>query len=164
MPQLDFLTHPFSSQLFWLFISFGFLYIIFSSIVLPKINKIKTSRDEAVKLSLNEAQKLKEEASITNEASDRALKDAKSKAETMINQALAKIKEMEQTAFDKLNVKLEEEKTALLKDIEAYKKTITSESENIANDLIAFVLKNNFNLELQTQEISNITNKQNDIL
>lgn len=157
MPQLDFLTHPFASQLFWLFISFGFLYIIFSSIVLPKINKIKTSRDEAVNSSLNEAQKLKEEASNTNEASDKALKEAKAKSETMINEALANIKKIEQSAFDKLNAKLEEEKTELLKEIETYKKTLTSESENIVNDLVAYVLKNNFNIELQAQEISNAT-------
>jgi len=157
MPQLDFLTHPFASQLFWLFISFGFLYIIFSSIVLPKINKIKTSRDEAVNSSLNEAQKLKEEASNTNEASDKSLKEAKAKSETMINEALANIKKIEQSAFDKLNAKLEEEKTELLKEIETYKKTLTSESENIVNDLVAYVLKNNFNIELQAQEISNVT-------
>jgi len=157
MPQLDFLTHPFASQLFWLFISFGFLYIIFSSIVLPKINKIKTSRDEAVNSSLNEAQKLKEEASNTNEASDKSLKEAKAKSETMINEALANIKKIEQSAFDKLNAKLEEEKTELLKEIETYKTTLTSESENIVNDLVAYVLKNNFNIELQAQEISNVT-------
>ena len=69
----------------------------------------------------------------------------------MINEALAKIQKIEESAFDKLNAKLEEEKIELLKE------TLTSESENIVNELVAYVLKNNFNIELQAQEISNVT-------
>jgi F-type H+-transporting ATPase subunit b len=157
MPQLDFLTHPFASQLFWLFLSFGFLYIIFSKSVLPRITNIKTRRNDAVKLSLDEANRLKEEASNTNEASDKALKDAKAKAESMINKALSNIKKLEEDAFNRLNLKLEEEKKSLLNDIETYKKTLSKESSNITNDLVDYILKNNFNLEIKAQEISNIT-------
>jgi len=45
MPQLELASYP--SQIFWLAISFGLLYLLLAFIILPRFAKIQTQRQEA---------------------------------------------------------------------------------------------------------------------
>ncbi|WP_075502358.1 hypothetical protein [Candidatus Pelagibacter communis] len=112
MPQLN--PEFWASQIFWLTITFGILYVVLSKLILPKISANLESRKsqisdniEAADRQRNESEeKLKEyediilkskaEAkNIFNEAREKALKDINSKNEILDKQINEEIKKAE---------------------------------------------------------------------
>ena len=59
MPQLN--PESFSSQIFWLVISFSVLFLIVHFILLPKLKNIRKERDETINDYLSQAQKLNQQ-------------------------------------------------------------------------------------------------------
>ena len=60
MPQFDPTT--FSTQIFWLILTFLALYLVLSKVVLPRISNVLEQRQEKIEDDLNRAEKLKAEA------------------------------------------------------------------------------------------------------
>ena len=82
MPQLD--ASGFSSQLFWLTISFIILYIILAKTLLPRIAVILETRAETVKSSIEKAEMLKSEAERVRDEYERTVLDIKARAKQLI--------------------------------------------------------------------------------
>ena len=127
MPQLN--PEFWISQIFWLTLTFGILYIILSKLILPKISDNLESRksqilenvEAAEKQRQNSEEKLKEyekivlkskmEAkSIFNQAREKALKDISAKKEVLdkqiddeISKAEQEIKKLQSGAAEKIN-------------------------------------------------------------
>ena len=79
MPQLDFANYPFISQIFWLLTSFIILYIAVSKVILPRISQIIEKREISIKNALENAEKLKNEAtSFVTDYGNHILKQEKS--------------------------------------------------------------------------------------
>jgi len=128
MPQLN--PEFWISQIFWLTLTFGILYIILSKLILPKISNNLESRksqileniEAAEKQRQNSEEKLKEyeeivlkskmEAkSIFNQAREKALKDISAKKEFLdkqiddeIGKAEQEIKVLQSGAAEKINM------------------------------------------------------------
>ena len=113
MPQLD--PEFWISQIFWLVLTFGFLYIVLSKLILPKISanlelrksQIQENIEAAEKQRADSESKLKEydqiilktrsEAkNIFKDARDNALSDINSKREVLEKQIDIEIKKAEQ--------------------------------------------------------------------
>ena len=62
MPQLEFLTYPFVSQIFWLFFSFALLYLFATKLIIPRISSIKSNRSDTIDSALDKANQIKNEA------------------------------------------------------------------------------------------------------
>ena len=148
MPQLN--PEFWISQIFWLTLTFGILYIILSKLILPKISDNLESRksqileniEAAEKQRENSEEKLKEyeeivskskmEAkSIFNQARDKALKDISAKKEVLdkqideeISKAEQEIKELQSGAAEKIN------KIAIETSSELIQKLIGAEVNN----------------------------------
>ena len=148
MPQLN--PEFWISQIFWLTLTFGILYIILSKLILPKISDNLESRksqileniEAAEKQRENSEEKLKEyeeivskskmEAkSIFNQARERALKDISAKKEVLdkqiddeIGKAEQEIKELQSGAAEKIN------KIAIETSSELIQKLIGAEVNN----------------------------------
>jgi len=148
MPQLN--PEFWISQIFWLTLTFGILYIILSKLILPKISDNLESRksqileniEAAEKQRENSEEKLKEyeeivskskmEAkSIFNQARERALKDIIAKKEVLdkqiddeIGKAEKEIKELQSGAAEKIN------KIAIETSSELIQKLIGAEVNN----------------------------------
>ena len=60
MPQLDFST--FSSQSFWLVVSFGLMWLIMAKMIVPKITDILNQRQRKIDDYLNAAGEFKQAA------------------------------------------------------------------------------------------------------
>ena len=56
MPQLN--PASFSSQIFWLFISFSILFLIVHFFLLPRLKKVREHRDETINNYLSQTQNL----------------------------------------------------------------------------------------------------------
>ena len=148
MPQLN--PEFWISQIFWLTLTFGILYIVLSKLILPKISDNLESRksqileniEAAEKQRQNSEEKLKEyeeivskskmEAkSIFNQAREKALKDISAKKEVLdkqideeISKAEQEIKELQSGAAEKIN------KIAIETSSELIQKLIGAEVNN----------------------------------
>ena len=78
LPQLDFSTYP--SQIFWLFVSFGILYFIFSKKTLPDISSVIEDRRSSIQNDLDMAANLRDEAEKAHKAYGEALERSREKA------------------------------------------------------------------------------------
>ena len=127
MPQLN--PEFWISQIFWLTLTFGILYIVLSKLILPKISDNLESRksqileniEAAEKQRQNSEEKLKEYEEIVskskmeaknifNQAREKALKDISAKKDVLdkqiddeIGKAEQEIKELQKSAPDKIN-------------------------------------------------------------
>jgi len=148
MPQLN--PEFWISQIFWLTLTFGILYIVLSKLILPKISDNLESRksqileniEAAEKQRQNSEEKLKEyeeivskskmEAkSIFNQAREKALKDISAKKEVLdkqideeISKAEQEIKQLQSGAAEKIN------KIAIETSSELIQKLIGAEVNN----------------------------------
>ena len=148
MPQLN--PEFWISQIFWLTLTFGILYIVLSKLILPKISDNLESRksqileniEAAEKQRQNSEEKLKEYEEIVskskieaknifNQAREKALKDISSKKDVLDNQiddeivkAEQEIKELQKSAPDKIN------KIAIETSSELIQKLIGAEVNN----------------------------------
>jgi F-type H+-transporting ATPase subunit b len=74
-------SEHFPSQLVWLAISFVLLYVLMSKIALPRIGGIISDRSKAISDDLAAAERLKEQSNAAQAAYDKALADARGRAQ-----------------------------------------------------------------------------------
>jgi F-type H+-transporting ATPase subunit b len=77
----------FGSQLFWLAITFGALYLLMSRVVLPRIGGILETRSNRVAGDLAEAGRLKQETDAAIAAYEQALAEARQSAHAIAQKA-----------------------------------------------------------------------------
>ncbi len=82
-PFPPFQSETFASQLFWLAIAFAALYLLASRLVLPRVGGIIDARAKQIDDDLSEAQQFKEAADAANTAYEKALADARSRAQAL---------------------------------------------------------------------------------
>lgn len=90
MPQLDPTFFP--SQLFWLAITFGLLYLFLWRFALPRVGSVLQQRRERIASDLEKAERMKKEAEKLNLEYVTSLGEVRAKANHMIAEAVAKAK------------------------------------------------------------------------
>ncbi len=106
MPQLDVAT--FSSQIFWLVVTFIALFLIMWRISVPKISDALEARQKRIDDNLNRAEELKKEAEVAMDTYEASLADARSDAQRAILEANAKLAEDAQAREAELSEALAE--------------------------------------------------------
>ena len=148
MPQLN--PEFWISQIFWLILTFGILYIVLSKLILPKISKNLELRKSQIQENIEAAEKQREDSeaklrefddiilkskleakNIFKDIRDKTLKDINSKKETLDNQIDEEIKKAEQE-IDVLKKNAPEKisKIAIETSSELIKKLIGAELNN----------------------------------
>ena len=84
-------TWHFPSQLFWLAITFGGLFIVLSRFILPKLGGTIEKRGVTIANALDEAAKLNDQATEAQKALELRLAEARASARETANEARAKI-------------------------------------------------------------------------
>jgi F-type H+-transporting ATPase subunit b len=131
----------FASQLFWLALTFIALYLLMSRIALPRIGAIIEDRRQRVSADFAEAERLKAESTEAIAAYEKALADARNRAQTLANQAReqeaaaaeAKRKELDGT----LNARIAEAE----KTVADRRATAMMSVEAIATDAAAAIIE-----------------------
>jgi F-type H+-transporting ATPase subunit b len=80
----------FPSQLFWLALVFIALYVLMARVALPRIGSILEDRRKRVEGDLADAQRLKGESDAAIAAHEKALADARGRAQTLANETREK--------------------------------------------------------------------------
>ena len=89
MPQLN--PEFWISQIFWLVISFGILFIVLSKFILPKIRNNIEFRKSEILDNIETAEKQKTEAENTLKNYDELIRKSKNEAKNYFNDARKKI-------------------------------------------------------------------------
>ncbi len=76
-----FQSEHFPSQVLWLTVSFVLLYVLMSKIALPRIGSILAERSRVIRDDLAAAQRLKEQSDAAHAAYEKALADARARAQ-----------------------------------------------------------------------------------
>ena len=100
-----FQTEHFPSQLVWLGLTFILLYVLMAKIALPRIGAILADRAKRIADDIGAAQKLKERSDAAHAAYEKALADARGRAQGIANET----REREAAAADEINKRLEAE-------------------------------------------------------
>ena len=110
LPQLDIATY--SSQIFWLIVSFVLLYFLVAKLAMPRIAEVLEERQERIADDLDKAETLKKEAYQVRIEYEKALSAAREKANDATRHAQEEIAkrsaEAESAARVKVTVMLEE--------------------------------------------------------
>lgn len=85
MPQFD--VRSFPSQIFWLVVCFAILYFLMSRLVLPRIGATVEARDRKIQADLDAAQQANDAARTAAAAQDKALGEARGRAEGLVRSA-----------------------------------------------------------------------------
>tara|TARA_Y100000996_G_scaffold413502_1_gene401893 strand:- start:1440 stop:2030 length:591 start_codon:yes stop_codon:yes gene_type:complete len=103
MPQLN--PEFWISQVFWLIITFGFLFLILSKIILPKVSNNLENRKTQIKENIEIAEKQRLESDNKIKEFEKIILDSKLEAKNYFNKAREKII----NDLDKKKLKLETE-------------------------------------------------------
>lgn len=104
MPQLDFDT--FSSQIFWLVVTFAALYALLARSVLPRIHDVLENRQNKITHDIDRAEQLRNEAEEAREVYERALKESRAKAQALISESAALMDKSSAVRHAELDAKL----------------------------------------------------------
>jgi len=133
-PFPPFNSDTFASQLFWLVITFAILFVMMSKVALPRIGAIIDSRQKRIADDMADAGKLKAESDAALAAYEKALADARARAQAIANETrdkqTAEANATRKSLEDALNIKLAEAE----KTIAATKLAAMSNVRGIAAD------------------------------
>ncbi len=109
-----FQSQTFASQLVWLVIAFVLLYVLMLKVALPRVAKIIESRQKRIADDIADAGKLKTQSDEAVAAYEKALADARARAQTIANET----RESQATAAEARRKTLEGELNAKLSEAE----------------------------------------------
>ena len=109
MPQLN--PEFWISQIFWLILTFGIMYLVLSKLILPKISNNLESRKSQILENIEAAEKQREDSEAKLKEYDEVILKSKSEAKTMFNQTrekalkdiMAKKEVLDQQIDDEIN-------------------------------------------------------------
>jgi F-type H+-transporting ATPase subunit b len=129
-----FQSHTFASQLVWLVIAFVLLYVLMAKLALPRVGAIIESRQKRIADDIADAGRLKAESDAAVAAYEKALADARARAQAIANETrdsqAAAAEARRKTLEDELNAKLADAE----KTIAATKVAAMSNVRTIAED------------------------------
>ena len=154
MPQLNPEFWP--SQIFWLIITFTFLYIVIWKFILPKITNNLENRKAKIVNDLNEAQKLKEEAEIKLSEYKKIIQQSKQGAEKIYSDGRKKLENDIANKRKKIEQEIEKEISNLEKNIYQFKISSTEHVEKIATEISSEITKKIIGKEVNSSNVSAI--------
>ena len=131
----------FASQLVWLAIAFVLLYVLMSRLALPRVASIIEDRQKRIADDLADAERLKQESDAAVAAYEKALADARARAQTIANET----REKQQAQADATRKTLEAGLNAKLaeaeKSIAATKQAAMANVRTIAEDAARAIIE-----------------------
>lgn len=129
-PPFDTTTFP--SQLLWLTVTFALLYMASAKLILPRLNAIFDARRNRIASDLDSAQKLKAETESAIASYEKALRDARERANAIAQDMRDQIKADIDAERAKVETSLNAKIADAEKQIKASRDKVMGEVEGIA--------------------------------
>ena len=159
LPQLDVATY--SSQIFWLIVSFVVLYFLVAKLAMPRIAEVLEERQERIEDDLDKAETLKKEAYQVRIEYEKALSAAREKAQDATRHAKEEIAkrsaEAESAAQVKVTVMLEEAEKRIAASKTGAEETlgepISSLERSVAEEVVANAVQKLIGVDVTAADI-----------
>jgi len=154
MPQLN--PEFWISQIFWLILTFGILYIVLSKLILPKISDNLETRKSKILENIEAAEKQREESENKIKEFDKIILDSSNKAKNYYNDVRKKILEDINKKREALENEINEEIRIAENEILELKSTAPNKINKIAIETSADLIKKLIGIEVNNSSISAI--------
>ena len=156
MPQLN--PEFWISQIFWLTITFGILYIVLSKLILPKISANLELRKSLIQENIEAAEKQRENSESKLKEYEEIILKSKSDAKNIFKETREKALKDINSKRETLEKQIDEEIKKAEKEINELKKTAPEKISKIAIETSSEILKNLIGAEINNSSISAIVN------
>ena len=139
LPQLDFSTWP--SQIFWLAVSLIVLYQLMTKIGLPRISNVIEERADAIADDLDRAEEFRRKAEEAEATYERALADARAKAQTIAAETRAEIQKEVDAEIARADAEISARSSESERRIAEIRESAMASVEQVANDTAVEVVR-----------------------
>jgi F-type H+-transporting ATPase subunit b len=150
-PPFD--KQTFASQLVWLALTFIALYLLMSRIALPRVGSILEARRNRVGGDLAEAQRLKGESDAAIAAHEKALADARARAQSLANETRERASAAAEARRKELEAALHGRIAESEKAIAATRSTAMANVRSIASEAAAAIVERLTGVAPATQDV-----------
>ena len=139
MPQFD--PASFASQIFWLVLLFGLLWLILARAGLPRVERIFEDRAQRISNDLEMAEKYSADAEQVQQRYEHSLDQARAAAQSVLADAhdnlAAKLAATEQELDARLSKRLDEAEARITQEKQAALSDVAGVAAEAASDLLA---------------------------
>ena len=158
MPQLN--PEFFVSQLFWLVITFSFLFFFLWKISLPRISSVIEKREKKINNDLETAKQLQTEAEDIQKQIEQELKSTRDKTADLIRSSTVNLQNNTSKELAQLEKKLNQQLNDAAKIIESNKKKSLQEIDDQIYDITKITISKLSSIHIQDEEIKSFVNKE----
>ena len=156
MPQLD--PEFWISQIFWLTLTFGILYVVLSKLILPKISANLELRKSQIQENIEAAEKQRESSESKFKEYDDIVQRSKLEAKNIFKAAREKAIKDINSKKEILDKQIDEEIKKAEQEINILKKNAPEKINKIAIETSAELVKRLIGAEVNSSSISAIVN------
>ena len=158
MPQLN--PEFWVSQILWLVLTFGVLYIVLSKLILPKISDNLESRKSQILENIETAEAQREESEKKLKEFEKIILESKLEAKNYFNEARQKILDDINSKRIALEKDIDEEISAVEQEVNNLKTSSGEKIKNIAVETSSELIKQLIGEEANKSSISAIVEEQ----
>ena len=154
MPQLN--PEFWVSQIFWLLLTFGIMYLVLSKLILPKISKNLESRKSQISENIEAAEKHRENSDSKLKEYDDIILKTKLEANNIFKEAREKVIKDINSKKENLDRQIDGEIKKTEQELEIFKKSSPEKINKIAIETSTELLKKLIGAEVNSSSISAI--------
>jgi F-type H+-transporting ATPase subunit b len=154
MPQLN--PEFWISQIFWLILTFGILYVVLSKLILPKISNNLESRKSQILENIEAAEKQREDSEAKLKEYEVIISKSKLEAKNIFNQSREKVLRDINSKKDLLNKQIDEEVAKAEQEINTLRKSAPDKINLIAIETSSELIQKLIGTEVNNSSISAI--------
>ena len=154
MPQLN--PEFWVSQIFWLTLTFGVLYVVLSKLILPKISANLELRKSQIQENIEAAEKQRENSESKLKEYDQIILKSKLEAKDILKSAREKVLKDINSKKEILDKQIDEEINNAEKEIEMLRKSASGKINKIAIETSSDLIKKLIGTEVNSSSISAI--------
>ncbi len=154
MPQLN--PEFWISQIFWLTLTFGILYIVLSKLILPKISSNLELRKSQIQDNIEAADKQRESSETKLKEYENIVLKSKLEAKNILGEAKENALKEINAKKDTLDKQIDEEIKKAEQEISVLKKSAPDKINKIAKETVSEILKKLIGAEINNSSISAI--------
>ena len=152
MPQLN--TKFWFSQIFWLILTFGILFVVLSKLILPRISKNLEVRKFQILENIETAEKQREESENKIKEYEKIIHDSKNEAKNYFNKAREKVLKDIDNKREVLENNINEEIVKVEKEISELKNKSAETINKIAIEISSDIVKQLIGVQVNNSSIS----------
>ena len=130
MPQFD--VAPYLSQAFWMLISFGFMYLLVSYLIMPMLEDVFEKRDTLIKTDLEAAERLNKQAETLIKEYDEFMLSADQQKAAMLKTAYEDLNKTSVKIEGEHDKKIRQKIKTTEKELQRLRERLHAQSDQIA--------------------------------